>query len=132
MASWNRLDAGGCAECFAADGVREGRIMASATSPGSRFPRFEGRDAIRERIAGFMRAVPDLHVEITRITEDDDGNVWCEWRLRGTHTGDWGRWTATGARVDVPAVSIYAMQDGLITHEAEYLDPAVMMTPPPS
>lgn len=130
MASWNRLDADGCAACFAEDGVREGRIVASATRPGSRFPRFAGREAIRERIAGFMAAVPDLRVEIVRIAEDVAGNVWCEWRLTGTHRADWGAWRADGERVDVPAVSIYAMRDGLIEHEAEYLDPKVMMTPP--
>jgi len=130
MESWNRLDADACASCFAEDGVREGRIMARATAPGRRFPRFEGRAAVRERIAGFMRAVPDLHVEVTRITEDAGGSVWCEWRLTGTHAADWGEWEARGERVDVPAVSIYRMRDGLVVHEAEYLDPAVMMTPP--
>jgi ketosteroid isomerase-like protein len=117
MESWNRLDANDCA-------------YGRATSPGHRFPRFEGRAAIRERIAGFMEAVPDLHVEVTRIAEDRDGNVWREWHLMGTHTAGWGRWAARGERVDVPAVSIYRMKDGLVAHEAEYLDPAVMMTPP--
>lgn len=41
-----------------------------------------------------------------------------------------GAWTARGERVDVPAVSIYTVRDGLIAEEAEYIDPAVMMTPP--
>ncbi len=45
MAAWNAHDARACAECFAEDGVREGRIMASATRPGHRFPRFVGRRA---------------------------------------------------------------------------------------
>jgi hypothetical protein len=33
--------------------------------------------------------------------------------------------------VDVPAVSIFRIVDGLIAEETEYIDPAVMMTPPP-
>ena len=129
--AWNARDADGCAACFAPDGVREGRIMAQATSPGSRFPRFEGRAAIRERIAGFIAAVPDLEVEVVRTGLGEDGTVWVEWWLVGTHTGDWGRWTARGERVDVPAVSVFRIADGLIAEEAEYIDPAVMMTPPP-
>lgn len=127
--AWNALDAPACAACFARDGVREGRIMARATRPGHRFPRFEGRAAIEERIAGFMRAVPDLAVEVLRVGEGPDA-VWVEWRLTGTHTGDWGGWEAHGERVDVPAVSIFRIEQGLFAEEAEYIDPAVMMTPP--
>ena len=43
---------------------------------------------------------------------------------------DWGVWTARGECVDVPAVSIYRVAGALIAEEAEYIDPAVMMTPP--
>jgi steroid delta-isomerase-like uncharacterized protein len=130
MDAWNRLDAGACAACFAEDGVREGRIMAQATSPGSRFPRFVGRQAIHDRIAGFMVAVPDLAVRVVRLGEGPDGTVWVEWHLTGTHQADWGRWTARGERVDVMAVSVHQVRDGLIREEAEYLDPQLMMTPP--
>jgi steroid delta-isomerase-like uncharacterized protein len=132
MAAWNAHDADACAGCFALDGVREGRIMAQATRPGHRFPRFEGRAAIRDRIGGFMAAVPDLAVEILRVGEGDGGVVWLEWRLTGTHRGDWGRWSARGERVDVPAVCVYRVVDGLIAEELEYIDPVVMMTPPPA
>jgi steroid delta-isomerase-like uncharacterized protein len=130
MAAWNAHDAAGCAGCFAEDGVREGRIMAQATSPGHRFPRFVGRRAIEERIAGYMAAVPDLAVEIVRVGEGPEGTAWLEWRLTGTHRADWGRWVAAGERVDVPAVSVYRVREGLIDEELEYIDPAVMMTPP--
>jgi len=117
------MDADACAACFAPDGVREGRILARATAG-------TGRDAIRERIRGFMEAVPDLAVEVLRVGIGPDGTAWLEWRLTGTHQRDWGAWTARGERVDVPAVSIYTVRDGLIAEEAEYIDPAVMMTPP--
>lgn len=131
MHAWNEHDADACAACFAEDGVREGRIMAKATSPGARFPRFEGRAAIRERIAGFMAAVSELAVEVIRVGEGPPGTVWLEWRLTGVHTADWGAWEARGERIDVPAVSIYRIEDGLIVEETEYIDPAVLMTPPP-
>lgn len=130
MDAWNRMDPDGCAACFAEDGVREGRILARATAGGARFPRFVGRDAIRGRIAGFMEAVPDLHVDVLRVGAGPDDTAWLEWHLTGTHRRDWGAWTARGERVDVPAVSIYRVRDGLIREEAEYIDPAVMMTPP--
>jgi steroid delta-isomerase-like uncharacterized protein len=130
MAAWNRRDAGACADCFAEDGVREGRILARATGGGARFPRFVGREAIRERIAGFIEAVPDLTVEVLRVGEGPEDTAWLEWRLTGTHRRDWGAWAARGERVDVPAVSVYQVRDGLIAEEAEYIDPAVMMTPP--
>ena len=77
MEAWNAMDAAACAACFAEDGVREGRILARATAGGARFPRFVGREAIRERIAGFMVAVPDLRVDVMRV--DDTGKV-IEWR----------------------------------------------------
>lgn len=130
MEAWNRMDADGCAACFAEDGVREGRILARATAGGARFPRFVGRDDIRERIQGFMVAVPDLRVDVLRVGEGPEDTAWLEWRLTGTHREDWGAWTARGEAVDAPAVSIYRVQQGLIAEEAEYIDPAVMMTPP--
>jgi steroid delta-isomerase-like uncharacterized protein len=129
MAAWNAHNARACAACFAENGVREGRIVAQATRPGHRFPRFVGREAIEQRIAGFMAAVPDLSVEILR-TCAGDGGVWLEWRLTGTHRADWGRWAARGERVDVPAVCVYRVRDGLIEEEVEYIDPGVLMTPP--
>lgn len=130
MEAWNRHDADACAACFREDGVREGRILARATAGGARFPRFAGRAAIRERLAGFMVAVPDLRVEVTRVGEGPEDTAWLEWRLTGTHRQDWGAWTARGERVDVPAVSIYRVREGLIAEETEYIDPAVMMSPP--
>ena len=130
IAAWNQLDAAACAAYFAEDGVREGRILARATADGARFPRFVGRRAIEERIAGFMAAVPDLKVDVLRVGEGPEDTAWLEWRLTGTHRADWGAWLARGERVDVPAVSIYRVRDGLILEEAEYIDPAVMMTPP--
>ena len=130
MAAWNEMDAAACAACFAEDGVREGRILARATAGGARFPRFVGRRAIEERIAGFMAAVPDLAVEVLRVGEGPQDTAWLEWRLTGTPRADWGVWIARGERVDVPAVSVYRVRDGLIAEEAEYIDPAVMMTPP--
>jgi steroid delta-isomerase-like uncharacterized protein len=130
MAAWNAHDARGCAGCFAEDGVREGRIMAQATRPGHRFPRFVGRAAIEERIAGFMAAVPDLAVQILRTAEGEDGSAWLEWRLTGTHRRDWGGWVARGEAVDVPAVCVYRVEGGLIREELEYIDPGVLMTPP--
>jgi ketosteroid isomerase-like protein len=89
-----------------------------------------GRQAIEDRIAGFMVAVPDLVVDVVRLAEGLDDTVWVEWHLTGTHQVDWGRWTARGERVDVIAVSVHHVRDGLIREEAEYLDPQVMMTPP--
>lgn len=130
MAAWNEMDAAACAACFAEDGVREGRILARATAGGARFPRFVGRPAIQERIAGFMAAVPDLAVEVLRVGEGPEDTAWLEWRLTSTHRADWGVWIAHGERVDVPAVSVYRVRDGFIAEEAEYIDPAVMMTPP--
>src|SRR5438045_3929575 len=130
MAAWNAHDAAACAAFFAEDGVREGRIMAQATRPGHRFPRFVGRRAIEERIAGFMVAVPDLVVEVLRVGAGPEDTAWLEWRLTGTHRRDWGAWTARDERVDVPAVCVYTVRDGLIQEEVEYIDPAVLMTPP--
>ena len=77
-----------------------------------------------------MVAVPDLRVDVLRVGEGPPDTAWLEWRLTGTHRADWGAWVARDERVDVPAVSIYRVAAGLIAEEAEYIDPAVMMTPP--
>src|SRR5262249_251950 len=76
------------------EGVGGGRIAAGATAGGARFPRFVGRAAIRDRIAGFMEAVPDLSVEVLRVGEGPADTAWLEWRLTGTHRRDWGAWIA--------------------------------------
>ena len=80
-----------------------------------------------------MVAVPDLAVEVLRVGEGPEDHGLARVAPRpSTPPGGSGAWIARGERVDVPAVSVYRVRDGLIAEEAEYIDPAVMMTPPGS
>ena len=76
-----------------------------------------------------MAAVPDLRVEVLRVGEGPPDTAWLD-RASRAPTGPTGRLDGPRRARDVPAVSIYRVTGGLIAEEAEYIDPAVMMTPP--
>lgn len=128
--AWNAHRPEACADCFAPDGERVWRVLAPAHVGGDPFPRFRGRDAVREGIASFMAAVPDLVVDVIALSDGSDGRIWTEWRLSGTHLGDWGPWPARGERVDVVGVSILTLGDGGFAEERLYWD-QLMMTGAP-
>ena len=80
--AWNDRDPVACGECFAADGVREWRVLAPPHIGGRPFPRFVGPEAIGDRIAEFMASVPDLELEISALSAGSDARIWTEWRVR--------------------------------------------------
>jgi hypothetical protein len=126
-AAWNAHDAEGCAACFEAEGVREWRILAPPHRPGSPFPRFVGRRALAESIREFMRAVPDLAIEVSSFTQGADGRICLEWRATGTHEGDWGPWQARGEPIDFCGVSLLSVGSEGFAEERVYWDGLLMM-----
>jgi ketosteroid isomerase-like protein len=126
--AWNDHDARACAECFAPDGVRAWRILPPPTISGDPFPRFVGRDAIEERIAGLMGAIADLRVEVTALSEGSDERVWTEWRLTGRRGAD-GPDGAPGEPVELVGVSIFRVASGRIAEERAYWDTMLMPWP---
>lgn len=124
--AWNDHDAAACAACFAADGVREWRVLAPPDICGSPYPQFPGRAAIAARIEQLMISVPDLEIDVSALSEGSDDRVWTEWQLRGTHSIDLGPWPARGEPVDVVGVSIFRIGAGGIAEERAYWDTMLM------
>jgi len=128
--AWNAHDAARCAKLFTEDGVREFKVLPLALTGNK--ARFAGHAEIEEGIRVFIEAVPDLTVEALSWSEGDR-HVVLEWRVKGTHTGNWGGWTGQGEAVDFPGVSIYEIDGELIREERMYFDNNLMAanwTPP--
>jgi len=119
---WNLHDHRGCAECFTADGVREFLVAWPCGDPDGPPHLLGGREAIAQDIGGLMAAVPDLSVEIVAAGYGSDRRLWTEWRVRGTHSADWGRWRARGRRIEVLGVSVFRLSNAGFTEERLYWD----------
>lgn len=122
--AWNLHDHDGCAGCFVEDGVREFRVRRPCAEPGDPPRVLRGRRAIARDVACLMAAVPDLSVEIVSAGYGSDRRLWTEWRLRGTHSGDWGRWQADGRRIEVLGVSVFRLSNAGFLEERLYWDSA--------
>ena len=116
-------------ECYNAgdlDGVMD--LYAEDAVQGMPDGIFEGRDAIRERLAQELEAIPDVTHTVTSFVEEND--AFCdEWTFAGTHTG--GPLTlpngdtipATGKRVEVKGMEIVRVgADGNIVLNTLYYD----------
>jgi steroid delta-isomerase-like uncharacterized protein len=116
-AAFNRHDAEAVAACYA-----ENAPLRDQAAPG-----VVGRQAVRDYIAGYMHAFPDLVWE--RISAEVDGDVAVEeWRASGTHDGDMPGVPATHRRMAVEGCSVFTIgADGLIREERNYWDEMAML-----
>ena len=87
---------------------------------------FEGRDAIRERLAQELSAFSDVHHTVRSFVEQ--GDAFCdEWTFEGTHTAplslpDGTGLSATGRRVRVDGMELVLVRDGKIVLNTLYYD----------
>jgi steroid delta-isomerase-like uncharacterized protein len=94
-----------------------------------------GREAMREYFAGMMAALPDLHMEVERVTATDEVAL-VEWRMTGTFSGGpFGGLRPTGRRVELRGCDVMEVHQGLVGHNTIYFDGAefarqVGMLPP--
>ena len=87
---------------------------------------FEGRDAIRERLAQDLVAVPDAVHTVRSFVEQGDAFA-DEWTFVGTQTGpfllpDGTELPPTGKRVEVKGMEFVQMRDGKIVVDNLYYD----------
>ena len=88
---------------------------------------FEGRTAIRERLARELEAIPDVTHTVMSFVEQGDAFA-DEWTFVGTHTGpfllpDGSTLPATGKRVEVRGMEIVRVgPDGKIVLNTLYYD----------
>jgi steroid delta-isomerase-like uncharacterized protein len=113
--AWNAHDAERVAACYAPDAVSRDVTLTDS---------LHGRTAIRNGAQTYMRAFPDIRVEVKRLF--GDGELICEeWRATGTHRGDLFGLPATGRTAEVIGCNVMQLgSDGLIQSETTYSDAA--------
>ena len=87
---------------------------------------FEGRSAIRDRLAKELAAFSDIAHRYISYVEQGDAFA-DEWVFVGTHTGpvtlpDGTELAATGKRVQVPGMELVRVRDGKIVVDNLYYD----------
>ena len=113
--AWASHDAGAIADLHAEDGIFH--LHSGADE-------IRGRDAIRDTFAGFLAQFPDLHfAEQQRMVEDWGWVV--RWRMSGTLAQPFDTGSAVaqpGGRMDVDALDLITVEDGLLTAKHTYMD----------
>lgn len=87
---------------------------------------FEGRAAIRERLARDLVACPDIDWTVLSFVEQGDAFA-DEWSFVATHTGpfqlpDGGELPPSGRRVELRGMEYVAVHDGKIVVDNLYYD----------
>jgi steroid delta-isomerase-like uncharacterized protein len=112
---YNQGDLDGVMDLYAEDSVQ---LMPDGT--------FEGRSAIKARLAKELAAFTDLAHRYVSYVEEDDAFA-DEWVFVGTHTGpltlpDGSELPATGKRVEMPGMEYVKVRDGKIVVDNLYYD----------
>ena len=85
-----------------------------------------GPDGMKQLVAGYRTAFPDVRITIDDQIEESD-KVVTRWTARGTHKGDlWGM-SATGNEVTVTGISIDRFEGGQIAESWTNWDTLGMM-----
>ena len=92
---------------------------------------FHGRDAVRDSMAAWFTAFPDVRWELQNLMSSGDTFI-AEGIFKGTHTGpmktDQGEIPATGKAVELPCCFIGRVSsNGLVAEDRTYLNAAMMM-----
>lgn len=104
--AWNKGNVNIIDELMAAHYARH---MAISASPLTR----EGQ---KQRILGFRRAFPDLHLTIEDMLAEGE-KVSFRLTLRGTHQGEFMRVPPTGKQIEVGAVDVARFEDGKVVEQ---------------
>jgi steroid delta-isomerase-like uncharacterized protein len=79
-----------------------------------------GREGMRQALANFRTAFPDLTTSLEHLIAEGD-KVVLRWRARGTHEGDLMGIPATGKQVTLSGIDILRIENGKIAERwAEY------------
>jgi steroid delta-isomerase-like uncharacterized protein len=100
---WNKRDA------TAFDDISDPDSM-SCLPDGTEMTAQEFRDA---QYSEFLKAFPDLHVEIEEVLEDGDQAV-VRWFARGTHHGDGMGCRASGQRISFRGMTWFVFRGGKV------------------
>ena len=82
---------------------------------------YRGKRQIADLVARGVVTLPDVKMTPRRIIVDGDAGA-TEYRMTGTHLGDWPGLPATGNAIDVRIVAFFEFEDGGIKRISEYWD----------
>ena len=112
---YNAVDLDGVIDLYADDATQ---IMPDG--------RFDGREAIRERLAQELAAFSDVHHTVRSFVEE--GDSFCdEWTFAGTHTAplrlpDGSELPPTGRRIEIKGMELVLVRDGKVILNTLYYD----------
>lgn len=115
--AWNAHDPVRVAACYAADYVGE-----DVGAPGVQ----RGPEEIRKITQVYLRAFPDLRVDLDDLIADGDKAV-IVWTLRGTQRGTFMRIPPTHRPVAVRGTTLVEMRDGRIARATRIWDVAGLL-----
>ena len=110
--AWRRLDAEALVADYAEDAVIESPLAGGTT---------QGRDQIRQVFQTYFVAFPDLAMEVEEVLVDDQRAAVMA-TFTGTDRGGFMGMPATGRRVTIPVVFLYAFKDGKIVRDRRVYD----------
>lgn len=85
-----------------------------------------GIEGVRLKVAAFITAFPDLHLDYEHVLVDGD-LVAGRFTLTGTHQGEFGEIGPTGAAVSVVGNDVVRMRDGKVAEHWVLLDMLTLM-----
>ncbi len=96
----------------------EGRLetLDEICAPAYRLQGQAGVAELKQEIAAFRRAFPDLHMTIEEMVAEGD-TVVSRWTMRGTHLGPFEEIAPTGKTVAASGISIFHFADGKIVDD---------------
>jgi steroid delta-isomerase-like uncharacterized protein len=89
----------------------------SDTVPSS----INGRDGARQFMLVYIKAFPDLHIDVTQILADGDFVV-TRWTAKGMHRGELMGIPPTNRRAITNGCSVQQIRGGKVVHEWLYWD----------
>lgn len=109
-AAWSQHDVDGLARLFTDDCEYEDVAFEVVN---------RGHAGVREWATGFLASFPDLHVVPVKSSEDDQRGV-LEWRMGGTHRGDFDGLEPTQRQWSIRGATILEIDQGRIRRCADY------------
>lgn len=105
------------AEIVAEDSVDHGTFPGMPTT---------GPDAYRAPFGASLDAFPDFHMEVEDMVAEGD-RVAVRLTISGTHEGEFAGMPATGNKISIEHLEIFAVENGMLTHRWGGPDRATLM-----
>jgi steroid delta-isomerase-like uncharacterized protein len=87
---------------------------------------FRGHEGARQFFQVYVRAFPDLHLDIEQMIADEDYVV-TRWRSSGTHRGDLGGIAPTNRRAELHGCTVTEVTNGKVGRAWVYFDNARLL-----